>query len=105
MSAIEESVLDDAVKRGLSDHNSHNLVETVNYTLSHISKEFEKRKSLERELDGFKNEMILSSDDNLNVIEELKGTLVVRNDEIRVLKGQLVDLEGESSFRLKFTGI
>lgn len=102
MSAIEESVLDDAVKRGISDHHSHNLAETVNFTLSHISNEFEKRKSLERELDGFKNEMILSSDDNLNVIEELKGVLAVRNDEIRVLKGQLIDLEGKNSFKLKF---
>lgn len=102
MSAIEESVLDDAVKKGISNHHSHNLVETVNYTLGHISKEFEKRKSLERELDGFKNEAIQSSDESLNVIEELKGVLAVRDDEILVLKEQIVDLEGKNSFKLKF---
>lgn len=102
MSAIEESVLDDAFKKGISDHHNHNLVETVNHTLGHISNEFEKRKSLERELDGFKIEAIQSSDENLNVIEELKGTLACRDDEIRVLKDKLVDLEGKISFNLKF---
>lgn len=93
MSAIEDSVLDEAVKRGISDHHSHNLVETVNNTLNHVSSEFEKRKSLENELDGLKDQISHNCDENLNLIEELKGNLAVRNEEIRVLKGQLDDLE------------
>lgn len=97
MTAVEDSVLDEAAKKGISDNHNQNLIQTVNCTLSQVSNEFEKRKSLEKELDGLKDEINHYDDENQSTIEELKGILVLKNEEIGILKLQLVDLEGKKN--------